>query len=205
MQGVPCFVGAPLDLASTNRVAEYSKSLRRASASAGTTALWVPPPNLQVTLRSLGSLDPGLLGPLGDLVSEISAKFTVVRVQLGTLLQLPDAVRPQRFALGVTRGSESLVALRLALDESLAALGIPPPEHPFRPRVTLATVHASAISAPLRAPPPPGVNAQVTELCLWRTDLTRPGEEHHCLRRVRLAAPPPLAAPKGQSMSKTRF
>lgn len=206
MEGVPAFIGAPLDLGATNRVADYARALRRAATSAHVTAAWVPPPNLHVTLRNLGSVDPGLLGPVGDIVAEVARRFTPCRVALGALAALPDPARPQRLALGFARGSEALSALRSALDERLDALGIPAPPGDFIPRVTLGVVRDFPVSEqPVKLPPSSvaGLDANVAELCLWRSDLTRPGVEHHALRRAALN-PRAAAADErgGQNMSE---
>lgn len=186
METVRAFAGFLLDIGATRRVSDYARNLRRAATSAGWQCAWTPPPNLHITLRFLGEVDAGLVGPLGDAVAAVAARVEPVTLTLGALECFPHRDNPRVLCVGAGRGSELLQRARHELDAALAALGIPGDGRPFVPHVTLARVKAPG---PVGALPPSavdGLTAHLHDLTLWRSDLTRAGAEHHVLRRAAL-------------------
>jgi 2'-5' RNA ligase len=188
METVRAFAGLLLDIGATRRVAEYTRNLRRAATGAGWQCAWTPPPNLHITLRFLGEVDAGLVGPLGDAVATVAARVEPVTLTLGALECFPHRDNPRVLCVAVGRGSELLQRARQQLDGALAELGIPAEGRPYVPHVTLARVKAPAAAGTLLPSAVDGLTAHLHDLTLWRSDLTRAGAEHHVLRRTPLGA-----------------
>jgi 2'-5' RNA ligase len=132
METVRAFAGLLLDIGATRRVAEYTRNLRRAATGAGWQCAWTPPPNLHITLRFLGEVDAGLVGPLGDAVAAVAARVEPVTLTLGALECFPHRDNPRVLCVAVGRGSELLQRARQQLDGALAELGIPAEGRPYR-------------------------------------------------------------------------
>lgn len=186
METVRAFAGFLLDIGATRRITEYARNLRRAATGAGWQCAWTPPPNLHITLRFVGEVDAGLVGPLGDAVAAVAARVEPVTLTLGALEFLPHRDNPRVLCVALGRGTELLQRARQQLDSDLAALGIPPEGRPFVPHVTLARVRAPAAVAALPPSAVDGLAAHLHDLTLWRSELTRAGAEHTVLRRVPL-------------------
>jgi len=188
MDTVRAFVGFLLDIGSTRRVAEYTRALRRTAPAAGWQCTWTPPPNLHITLRFLGDVDAGLVGPLGDVLTTVAARMEPVTLTLGTLEAFPSRNDPRVLWINIGRGAELLHRARTQLDEALAGLGIAGDSRPFVPHLTLGRVQQMGAAGPLPPSPVDGLPGHLHDITLWRSDLTRPGAEHHVLRRVALGS-----------------
>lgn len=200
--GVRAFVGCLLDLGASRRLADTARNTRRAATGLGWKASWVPPPNLHLTVRFLGELDPGLLSPVGDAVAAVARETELPKLILGTLGAFPDTTAPRVLFVDLRRGRELLTELRGRLDARLEDLGIPRETKPFSPHITLARVKEAPTA--FGALPPGGVDglqATLSDLTLWRSDLTRAGAEHHVLTRIPFGTPRPAPTPEGQRMS----
>lgn len=184
---VRAFVGCLLDLGASRRVTECARAFRKSATQAGWQARFVPPPNLHITLRFLGELDPGLTAPVADAMRSVAAQSEPMKLLLGALAAFGEPAAPRVVYVDLRRGRELLSAAREALDARLAELGIEPENKPFAPHLTLARVReATTPLGSLGVVGVDGVQATVSELTLWRSDLTRPGAEHHVLARATL-------------------
>lgn len=188
MDTVRAFVGFLLDIGSTRRVAEYARALRRAAPGAGWQCAFTPPPNLHITLRFLGDIDAGLVGPLGDALVSVAAQIEPLSLSLGSLGAFPSRESPRVLFVEIVRGAELLQRARERLDAALADLGIAADSRPFTPHVTLARVKQAGAPGSLPPSSVEALPAHLHDITLWRSDLTRPGAEHHVLRRVALGA-----------------
>jgi 2'-5' RNA ligase len=189
METVRAFVGCLVDLGTTRKLMELSRTMRSALDAAAWRASWVPPPNLHITLRFLGEIDVGTVPALRDALAVVARRHTALRLHVRDLVALPDASLPQVLAVGVGDERDSLGALARDVDATCRELGFSPEPKPFCAHVTLCRVRhqASALDTlpPLRLDA--GV-ASVYEITLYRSDQGRQGYEYSALSRHPLGA-----------------
>jgi 2'-5' RNA ligase len=101
---------------------------------------WVPPNNLHLTLRFLGSLEPEILERLsGRLEGVRQPPFELELDGPGTF---GPRTSPRVIWLRVKRGAEDCAALAAALEAACADVGLEEEPRRFRPHVTLARARA---------------------------------------------------------------
>lgn len=194
------FIGCLVDLGATRRVTELSVSLRRRATESGWAAAWVNPSAFHITLRFLGELDPGLLTPLSDLVSQVASAHPAPKVTLTGVRAFPSDDAPRVLYVGVSHGADALQAIANSLDAGLDALGFPPRDLPFHPHLTLARVrHAPGPVSSLASEQSDHCAATVRDLTLWRSGPTRPTVEYPVLARTPFGVSSNVSAPATQS------
>jgi 2'-5' RNA ligase len=116
---------------------------------------WVAVENYHLTLKFLGQVARATAGALGDSLGRVAGEVRPFRIELGGLGAFPSAGRPQTVWIGVTGGSEPLVALARATDGVCAAHGFAKEERAFHAHLTLGRVHSprgrDELAARLRA------------------------------------------------------
>jgi 2'-5' RNA ligase len=159
---------------------------------------WVRADNLHLTLRFLGEVEPAMLEPVQDAVTDAAGGVAPFTVSLGGLGGFPPGRAPRVLWASVSTGGEAMVALHGALEAALASRGIPRESRPFHPHVTLARVReprgAGGLASVL-GPGPPFGEAPVTALHLMRSELDPRGARHSVLTEARFTDP--LGASEG--------
>ncbi|MCC7540945.1 MAG: RNA 2',3'-cyclic phosphodiesterase [Deltaproteobacteria bacterium] len=193
MDTVRAFLAFNLDLAATRRVVEVQRQLRAAlTAEAGWKVSWVPPPNLHVTLKFFGEIDDTLAAPIRDALEPIIAKRRALRARARGIGSFPKDREPRVLWLGLddrdaeVRGAP-LADLARQIDDRLAEIGFAKETRPFHAHLTLGRVKVAPAGwrealAPF-AETDAG-QAHVTEVVLFRSDLSRAGAEYHALCRM---------------------
>src|SRR6202165_815627 len=83
---------------------------------------WVPPPNLHLTLRFLGSLEPETLERLSGRLEEVCQPL--FELELDGRGTFGPRTSPRVIWLGVKRGAEGCAALAAALEAAAADVGL---------------------------------------------------------------------------------
>lgn len=189
METVRAFIGCALDLGATRKVVELSRAARSLADAAGWEARWVPAPNLHFTLRFLGDIDQGLVGPVAEAMRSVARATPALVVGVGGLGAFPDRDAPRVVYADVTRGHEALARLAARLEDALGALGFARAGRPFVGHMTLARVQVSRGSLGAITPPNSDCGAgTVGAVTLYRSDLFSSGSEHVALARAPLGA-----------------
>lgn len=131
---VRVFIAVPLD----PELRDAAAGLRRWLNSTADQLRWLPPGNLHLTLKFLGEIAEERLTKVAEAVREVarrSRRFTITLTGAGAF---PSARRPQVVWVGVTEGSDPLVALARDLDAALHRVKFPRERRPFRPHLTVA-------------------------------------------------------------------
>lgn len=189
MDTLQAFVGCMLDLGATRRVMDLARTARKTSESQGWRARWVPPPNVHITLKFLGDIDPGLVSPLSDALSAIARKSSGLRLSLAGLGAFPSRESPRVLFVEISRGFEPLSALATAVEDAMYEIGFPREKRAYHPHVTIARVQTATTE--LGAITPSNTDcgqATLSELTLYRSDMLRAGVEYHALARFPLGA-----------------
>ncbi len=110
---------------------------------------WVATPNLHVTLRFLGDLEPPRVDAARRaLAAAASASAGPFAVATGVAGAFPGPARPRILWIGAREGAASLVALAAQVERALAREGFPPADKPFTPHLTVGRVRAAGSGAP---------------------------------------------------------
>jgi 2'-5' RNA ligase len=146
---------------------------------------WVPPANLHLTLRFLGSLEqPGLELLQRLLRSVVGAPFELGLDGRGTF---GPRAAPRVVWLGVGRGRQECANLARAVEAACRDAGLEPEARPFRGHVTLARARLERSRLPELPPPPPLEPWTVPEFVLYESRLGGPAATYLELERYRLA------------------
>jgi 2'-5' RNA ligase len=107
---------------------------------------WVPAKGIHLTLKFLGEVDPGRVGPLAEAIRSAASSHPAFRVSVGGVGCFPGPRRPRVVWVGVQEPTGALAALQREIEAALAPLGFPPEEREFNPHLTLGRVRREATS-----------------------------------------------------------
>jgi len=111
-------------------------------------ARWVRPENLHVTLKFIGNVDAGKLGPIRDALAEVCSASAVELHFRGLGFFQNESVRA---CSGPVLGLRRILApLAASIDARLEKLGIPRETREFSPHLTIARFDPPGISETLR-------------------------------------------------------
>jgi RNA 2',3'-cyclic 3'-phosphodiesterase len=149
MRTMRAFVGVPLGEDVVRAATELSARLRPRLGTLGASAKWVPPVNMHVTLRFLGSVAepqlPAIQETLGPIVNR-HASFLATLRGLGCF---PDPARPSVLWAGLGEGAEPFGRLAADVNRALDGLGFPAEDRPFHAHLTLARLRREGPPADL--------------------------------------------------------
>ncbi|MGH6954341.1 MAG: RNA 2',3'-cyclic phosphodiesterase [Alphaproteobacteria bacterium] len=111
----------------------------RALAGIASGVVWVPEPNLHLTLKFLGSVAEGRVPAIANALGS-AAGLPAFDLELRGLGAFPTPDRPRVLWVGVGPGAAAGAALAARVDAGLAALGFPAETRPFASHVTLGRV-----------------------------------------------------------------
>jgi 2'-5' RNA ligase len=178
---VRAFFGLPLP-------GEHREALGRYVAQSAAIApdfRWLPPENLHLTVRFIGSVDRGLVEGIADRLAESHlASFGLALGDLGTFKR----GRLVRVAwLGLTSGVEAAQSLAAQVDVECVRAGLESEKRAFRPHLTLARARARIGAALPSLPDAPVFRPwKADELVLYQSHLSPKGSVYEPLRRLRL-------------------
>ncbi|MGA8761910.1 MAG: RNA 2',3'-cyclic phosphodiesterase [Candidatus Sulfotelmatobacter sp.] len=125
------FIALDLDDAIRERIARFLDGVREFAPD----ARWVRPESLHVTLKFIGEKPEPVVEQIKQALKTIRA--SAVEIDFRGYGFFPSAKAPRVFWIGLQAGPP-LVSLATAVEETVAALGIPREDHAFSPHLTLA-------------------------------------------------------------------
>jgi 2'-5' RNA ligase len=186
-----CFLAVNLSLAVTRKIAETTELLRRSAKEAGVPVTWVPPANLHVTLKFLGSVREDSIEAVRGVARDTAAAQPVFEVRAQGAGAFPSQAKARVVWIGV-RGADPLVRMAGHLDDKLGQMGFEKEARAFHPHVTVGRVKEGASSnlekllAPLDGKD--FGTSMVSELVLYESRLHRTGSEYVALARLPLGS-----------------
>ncbi len=148
---------------------------------------WVRTENLHITLRFLGETPPAIVEPVADALRAAVTSLAPFEVRLAGAGAFPADRRPRTLWIGIERGADELGAMAGMLQRSLASLGWPVEDRPFRPHLTIARTDAASGGDGTRA-----ADAMVAAASGWQAGFTAVAAT---LFRSHLGAGPPRYEP----------
>ena len=131
-----CFVAVDIDEEIRATVGVFLETLRREVRG----VKWVRPENLHLTLKFLGSVDPGTVAGIGAALDAAVAGKAPFTLHFRGAGLFPERGRPRVLWIGIDGGADGMASLAAAVDEVLAPLGFPPESRPFVPHLTIGRV-----------------------------------------------------------------
>jgi 2'-5' RNA ligase len=182
------FVAIDLPVALVRQVAELQRQLRDRAREAGVRIGWVPPPNMHLTLKFLGNIQPETVPAISDKLRELLAPVAPIKLAVEGLGAFPDAGRPRVLWAGLSGELEALSTLAEGVDRTLEALGFNKESRPFHAHVTLGRVKGGPAGQLLVGleDPRPG-QFTVREVVLYQSELQRQGASYTPLARFPLS------------------
>ncbi len=187
------FIGIELPEPIKRRAADVSSDLRErlAKVSRRATLRWVHPENLHVTLWFLGEVAEDRCAAIASTLRQRfeTPSFDLVITGAGLF---PPSGLPRTLWLGLSAGTDPLVALYRELSARLPALGFQPEKRPYSPHLTVARfkdvarTDAVAIRRAVAHTPADVGACHMTAVTLFRSRLSPKGSQYEPLLRVPL-------------------
>jgi len=150
---------------------------------------WVDPGTSHLTLKFLGNAAADQLDRLDERLRAITANVGPVEFRAGETGAFPNWKRPRVLWLGLLEAGP-IVTLAEAIEAVGREVGFPEEQRSFSPHLTLGRVKrplaARAVAPAVRDWKPPVSGESVSEIVLYRSDLTPDGAHHTSLARYRL-------------------
>lgn len=187
MSGIRCFLAVPVD----PHVREAVTALRLRVQSSVSALRWENPAKLHMTLKFLGSIDPGRIGPLVMEIGEIAryhSSFDIIYEGLGVF---PSMDRPRVLWVGV-RDSRSIVELQNDVNRAAVSAGFAEDDRPFHPHLTIARIkHFDAghrLTATLKSLTFEPVSTRCTEVLVMKSELHPDASRYTVLQSIPLSS-----------------
>lgn len=133
---VRCFVAVELPEGIQARIDAALAGLRQETRA----IRWVAVPNLHLTLKFLGEVEPGSIPAVTEALQGPSSSVAPFRWELSSAGLFPPGRRPRVFWLGAGEGAEPIRKLAGAVEAALKPLGFRKEERPFQPHITVGRV-----------------------------------------------------------------
>lgn len=151
---------------------------------------WTTWENLHITLRFLGDLDDHQATQLSAVLTEKLTGYHELTLSSDRICWFPSARRPRLIA-ALIKPSAELHALAIRAEQAATAIGLTPEKRPFRAHLTLARYKGGILAPTLPKTDFTAITMAVTELILFRSDLTKEGPRYSPLQRFPLLHAPP--------------
>jgi 2'-5' RNA ligase len=144
---------------------------------------WVATENLHITLKFLGGVEESQIEPITTSLAVVASDVPAFDAALRGLGAFPSLHRPRVIWVGLAEGVTPMTGLASAVDQALAAIGVPREERPFSGHVTLGRVreprHDPALAEALtRGAACVFGEVRVEHVSLMRSDLSPRGARY---------------------------
>ncbi|MBM4003144.1 MAG: RNA 2',3'-cyclic phosphodiesterase [Planctomycetes bacterium] len=140
MSHVRTFVAVELAGGVKKRAESLIKKLQELAADIA----WVPTRNMHLTLKFLGNVPDVELNDVCRVVKNAVATVEPFEIVFRGLGAFPNLRQPRTLWLGVEHGSQEIIELQQAVEQSLQSLRFPKENRRFLPHLTLGRVHVSS-------------------------------------------------------------
>ena len=173
-----------------HRITEHIDQLR--TAFPHVRASWSRAHNLHLTLKFLGDISVSRIPSLSDACDEAARQIAPFELLVKGSGTFPPHGKPKVLWIGIedaaaSSGGNSLLSLHAAIEDRCAAAGFARESRAYHPHLTTARLREAKDSRPLAEQHkqidfPPQTFA-VTEIVLFRSELSSQGSKHTALSR----------------------
>jgi 2'-5' RNA ligase len=146
---------------------------------------WVPPENIHLTLKFLGSIEAATVEEVKKIADDAVKKFKPFKIRLSSLGAFPNPGRPRVIWVGIDEGTNECVELASMIDDRVSSLGIEKEERRFHPHLTLARIkflkdkHSVQNAFSKTGVPPQEM--EVKRVTLFQSELSSEGARYRAL------------------------
>lgn len=101
---------------------------------------WVPPNNIHITLKFLGDVPIGDIGPIKEAISNVAENYSPFEATIKGTGVFPDQRNPRVIWIGMDTGKEKIKNIYIDLEDKLVSIRIPREERSFTPHITLGRI-----------------------------------------------------------------
>lgn len=152
---------------------------------------WINSEAVHLTLSFFGAVEQAFIDTAGDILKKIAPRHPAFSLSLHGVGGFPDLSNPRVLWAGLAGQTDSLQALKQAIDAGLLKAGmVAPEERDFRPHLTLGRLRGS--NRQVRNLPPEVLNFhspknyRADRLIIFKSELTREGARYTPLRTFEL-------------------
>jgi 2'-5' RNA ligase len=159
----------------------------------GMRASWVPPEDIHLTLKFLGSVEADLVGPLGDVMRDVAGTEPPFELEVQNIGAFPTPGNPRVLWVGADPESATLLD---RIHEQLETryhddFDIDRDEHSFQPHFTLGRIKSNRapdlIDMKPELPDGPFGACRIKHVSMYESELTHEGAEYTEVRRAPLS------------------
>ncbi len=169
-----------------DRIDELQSELRPRLSS----ARWVPPSNVHVTLRFLGETSAAVADRLGERLEREPMRQAPFVLKFRGVGAFPSSARPRVLWVGIHEAPEALFRLQSLVEEAARAEGFPRETRSFEPHLTIARFRHPdpALASLLSTMGEPSLGQMTaSELVCVESRLSPAGASHRALGRFEIA------------------
>jgi 2'-5' RNA ligase len=187
-KGWRMFCAFELPEALRSRIYEHARRLRDATPEVA--ASWSRPENIHLTLNFFGNVDQVKVPAISAAATRVVSEFSPIQLEVARTGAFPRPSWPQVLFVGVQDPSGALAKLQGQLADEFAREGFPKEDRVFRPHLTIARVRKPHDAARLAQThfemSFDTVELTLTELILFRSELSSKGSKYTAISRHRL-------------------
>ena len=183
-----CAIELPSDVRA--RLHDHVRHLR--AEVPDVAASWTRVDNIHLTLKFFGNVEVKRIADISGAASRATQQFSAFEIEIGGTGVFPKPGRAQVLWIGVKDSSGKLLALQTQLESEFASLGFEKEDRAFKPHLTIARLRRpegarQLADAHLKTDFPPQ-SITLTELVLFRSELSSKGSQYTAISRHELAA-----------------
>ncbi len=187
MNRIRAFLASTFSVATTRKIADEVERQKKAlAARPGLKVTWVPPANLHLTLRFLGSIDEVLVDGIVSRLKKLAPRHAPFEARARGLGAFPDLEAPKVLWVGVD-GSDPLAKLQRELESAMVDLGLEKEERPFHPHVTIGRVRESVALPDWNSSAELGAST-LNEIIVYESRTHEAGAEYVARARIALGS-----------------
>lgn len=178
------FVAVELDRAVLERVGALAGKLQIRCPKLS----WVRPGNMHLTIKFLGEIEPGQVGPIQAALDQAASQCREFDISFGGLGVFPPHGPVNVLWLGVDDTTGGLAECSKCCEKALEAIGFAREDRPFSAHLTLARNKNPRLSGEVRkmlhhSPPIAAQTQRVTGLTFYQSTLTGEGPVYETISR----------------------
>lgn len=187
---IRAFVAASLSVQAARRVVDEVEKVRRPLAERGVRVGWVPPANLHVTLKFLGSVQEESLEAIAGKMRRLLVGRSPVELKLGGFGAFPTDAEPRVLWVGVD-GGQGLLQIAREVERECTELGFEREERVYHPHITVGRVKdvgaPGAIAELWKSSVALGTSS-LKEIVVYESQTLKTGSEYVARHRVPFSA-----------------
>ena len=131
-----CFIAVEIPEPVKRSLGDMIENLKKS----GSDVKWLPPENIHITLKFLGSTDESLLEAVKGSLSKKLSPYSPFYITISGVGCFPDERRPRVIWVGTHESSGHVRDVHSAIDAEMAKFGFPSEEREFSPHLTIGRV-----------------------------------------------------------------